>query len=381
MSARFDAAVVGAGLAGSAAAAILASAGRRVLLLEQEIFPRHKVCGEYLSPSAQAPLSRLGLLAEIDGLGAEQIREGSIHVPGTPEVSFRLPRGARGVSRYRLDALLASHAGRTGAEVRFAARVTQVEGDPGDFRFRVKHGGGDEEISARAIIAAHGRWNALDKDEAQAAAHSPRRHLAWSRDYLADESLAGRVRLYLFPGGYCGLSRVEGGIVHLAGVIAERERRRIPPGWEAVVAHAAAANADLSRDLSRLHPGPGGFLGTGPVLFTAMPPVQRGMLMAGDAAGMLDPFSGEGQSSALSGGILAAETIEAFLVGAIRPERLADAWTAVWRGSFGTRFRAGALLRRLMLRPGIASAARRLAGESVVRLALRTMLGPSLTSD
>jgi flavin-dependent dehydrogenase len=113
------------------------------------------------------------------------------------------------------------------------------------------------------------------------------------------------------------------------------------------------------------------------VLFSAMPPSRRGMLMAGDAAGMLDPFSGEGQSSALAGGILAAETVAAYLAGAIRPERLAGAWTAAWKGAFGTRFRTGALLRRLMLRPAIASAARRLAGESVVRLALRTLLGPS----
>jgi flavin-dependent dehydrogenase len=370
----YDAAVIGAGPAGSAAAARLASGGRRVLLLEQDSFPRHKVCGEYLSPSARAPLSRLGVEPEIERLGAERIGEGSIHVPGTPAVSFHLPRGARGISRYLLDALLASCARRAGAEVRFATRVIEIEGAPGDFRVRLRKEAGEQEIRARGVIAAWGRWNALDRDASHAASRSPRRHLAWSRDFLPDGSLAGRVRLYLFPGGYCGLSRVEAGTVHLAGVIAERERRQIAPGWEAVVAHAAAANADLARDLSRLAPGPVGFLGTGPVLFSATPPVQHGMLMAGDAAGMLDPFSGEGQSSALAGGILAAETLESFLVGSIQADRLSDAWSQAWKRAFGTRFRAGALLRRLMLRPVIASTARRLAGESVVHLAIRTMV-------
>src|SRR5262249_20554114 len=162
--------------------------------------------------------------------------------------------------------------------------------------------------------------------------------LGWSRDFASDASLAETVRLYAFPGGYCGLSRVENGAVNLAGVVAEDVRRRLPPGWDAVVAHARAANRDLAEDLAGLAPGPVGFLGAGPVFFTARPPQEDGILMAGDAAGVIDPFSGEGQAAALGSGILAAEALEYVLRGEASASEAALLYAAAWRSRFERRF-------------------------------------------
>src|SRR5207237_5725359 len=142
------------------------------------------------------------------------------------------------------------------------------------------------------------------------------RFFGWSRDYAAGTSfLQGEVRLYVFGGGYCGLSRVEGGAINLAGIVSESARGRAGRGWEALLERARRGNRALDADLAKLSPGPIGFLGTGPVFFTAKPPTEDGILMAGDAAGVLDPFSGEGQSAALASGILAAETAERLLAG------------------------------------------------------------------
>ena len=114
-----------------------------------------------------------------------------------------------------------------------------------------------------------------------------RRFFGWSRDFRGGASgLAGRVALYLFRGGYCGLSRVEGGAFNLAGVISEKVKSTTS-GWEAVLLRARAENSALDRDLAGLEPGPVGFLGTGPVFFTAKPAAEQGVLMAGDAAGVL----------------------------------------------------------------------------------------------
>ena len=91
MTVRYDAAVVGAGPAGSAAAILLARAGRKVLLVEKDTFPRHKVCGEFLSSDALPLLERLGALRAVEAHGPERIGRGSFHPPRGPAVEFRLP--------------------------------------------------------------------------------------------------------------------------------------------------------------------------------------------------------------------------------------------------------------------------------------------------
>jgi flavin-dependent dehydrogenase len=159
-------------------------------------------------------------------------------------------------------------------------------------------------------------------------------------------------------------------LVNLAGVISERRRRRLGSGWDAVVAHARRACAALDRTLAALDDGPVGFLGTGPVFFTAKPPVEDGMLMVGDAAGVIDPFSGEGQSAALSAGLLAADTIERALAGKILMEGVAPLYAEAWKRALRRRFGWGVVFRRLMLSPTAGALAARLAGERVARFAV-----------
>ena len=92
--------------------------------------------------------------------------------------------------------------------------------------------------------------------------------------------------------------------------------------------------------------------------------------MAGDAAGVLDPFSGEGQSAALASGILAAETVERQLSGELTRGECARAYAERWKKRFARRFGWSAAFRRLILNRGIGAVAERLAGEKIVRFAI-----------
>lgn len=158
--------------------------------------------------------------------------------------------------------------------------------------------------------------------------------------------------------------------MNLAGVVSESVWKEAGGGWIGVLEKARRGNAALDSDLAKLEPGPIGFLGTGPVFFTRKPPTENGLLMAGDAAGVIDPFSGEGQAAALASGILAAETAERLLCGELSPAGCARAYTEAWRRRFARRFAWSAAFRRLILSRPIGAIAGRIAGERLVRFGI-----------
>jgi flavin-dependent dehydrogenase len=379
----FDAAVVGAGPGGSAAATALASRGHAVLLLEKDEFPRDKVCGEFLSAEGQAALDRLGAAEAVARAAPERILRGAVHPGGGEAVPFDLPRPALGISRRALDDLLARRSAAAGADVRFGHRVVSIDGAlASGFRLRLHGPGGDGEVNARMVIGAWGRWNALDRDLERGFERGRPAYLGWSRDYAGETGfLQGRVHLYVFPGGYCGLSRVENGEVNLAGVISESVYRRLGGGWEAVVLCARRGNRGLEADLARLRPGPRGFLGVGPVHFTAKPPVEGDILMVGDAAGVIDPFSGQGQAAALRSGILSADVADRYLRGELDAAEVAAAYEKRWREAFAAGFAWSAALRGVMLHPRLGRLAGRIAGRRLVRLGIAATRGAGSFRD
>jgi flavin-dependent dehydrogenase len=373
-----DAVIIGAGPAGSAAATLLAARGLRTVVLEAKRFPRQKVCGAFLSADAAPLLRKLGAAEDVERVGPAPITVGSLHLPPRLSVPFDLPTPGIGISRLALDHLLAERAARAGAAVRFGVRVSGVERTPAGFRLRLS---GGERLSARVAIGAWGRWDALDRALDRPPAGRRSMHLGWSGEYRGDGTrLMGSVRLYVFEGGYCGLSLVEGGRVNLAGVIADDVQRRLGSGWEKVVAHAQDSNERLGEDLEGLSPV--GFQGTGPVFFTARRPTENGILLVGDAAGVLDPFSGQGQATALASGALAAEHAAATLDGRLSDGELPRLYAAAWRRRFSRQFAWSAAFRRFMLSPWLGGLAGRFAGPGLTRLAVRVLTAsPSSSSD
>ncbi len=360
MADSYDVAIAGAGPAGCSAAILLAGAGARVVLLEAGSYPRDKVCGAFLSPEGGAQLAALGVMPLLRPLGPVPIATVRITAPDGAERTIPLPGAALGISRSALDAALARRAREAGAEVREGSPVTGIRGDvKNGFRLETRAAAGRSEVRARSVIAAHGKRDALDRA-------LRRRFLARRQPFVALQNhfhgppLPGRVELHSFPGGYCGMSEIEGGAANVCLLVRRPivARRGIPAFLEWMQSH----NPRLREWLSRAEAARERWLGIAEVPFVVKGPLEGEILMAGDAAAVIAPLAGDGIAMALRSGCLAAERTAEFLSGKASPVQLRRRYARDWRREFAGRLRLSRALQSLMLRPALLSPALRIAG-------------------
>ena len=353
----FDAVVVGAGPAGSVAALVLARGGARVALADKASFPRDKACGDLVGPRGVQVLAELGVHVPDAGQGSDLLAVGpsgrASRLPAFPGRSY----AGHGVVVPRLvfDAALREAAVAAGA-IPVQARIAGVDAD-GDGRVNAVITGDGRRLAAGAVIGADGALSPLarltgmlDPDTA-----------LWGfaiRAYLPAEVPlpllvlldAQPWRIYpgygwLFPGAD-GQANV--GI----GVGLGTTRRQAPlRGDLARFCALLAGRGDIGPGA---RPGPvtGGWLRMGG---TGTPPAAGNVLLAGDAAGLINPLQGEGIAPAMVSARLAAEAVLA------NPANPGPAYTEALDGAFGRYLPGAAALQTMLLRrPRAASAGIRL---------------------
>jgi flavin-dependent dehydrogenase len=333
---RCDVAVVGGSLAGAAASAALARAGARVVVLEKARFPRNKVCGCFLSHEALPILRRMGMEEELAREAPETITRFALVERGGKRVEADLPAPVLSISRARLDALAAAAAERAGAEIRFGATVLAIEGDllKG---FLVR--GVDWELRARAVVGAWGRFSPLDGRLDRAFIRRKSTLFGFGKTLAGrSEHLAHRAVLHFFEGGYVGLSRVEGGLVNLAALASRPVVHEAHDDLEGLLTRLSMESAALARDLEGLTAVPGPALFSEPVSLGEHGALAGDVLCVGDAAGVIDPYTGTGMSLALLFGDAAAAPLAAFLAGTLDAEGLRQEHLRRHREIAGRRF-------------------------------------------
>lgn len=333
---RCDVAVVGGSLAGAAASAALARAGTRVVVLEKARFPRNKVCGCFLSHEALPILRRMGMEEEFAREVPETITRFALVERGGKRVEADLPAPVLSISRARLDGLAAAAAERAGAEIRFGATVLAIEGDllKG---FLVR--GVDWELRARAVVGAWGRFSPLDGRLDRAFIRGKSTLFGFGKTLAGrSEHLAHRAVLHFFEGGYVGLSRVEGGLVNLAALASRPVVHEAHDDLEGLLTRLSMESAALARDLEGLTAVPGPALFSEPVSLGEHGALAGDVLCVGDAAGVIDPYTGTGMSLALLFGDAAAAPLAAFLAGTLDAEGLRQEHLRRHREIAGRRF-------------------------------------------
>jgi flavin-dependent dehydrogenase len=304
---RVEQIIVGGGLAGSMLGLRLARAGREVVLLERERTAQHKVCGEFLSGEAVDYLRQVEL--EPMDLGAVEIRRVRLSAGGRTAEAM-LPFTALSLSRHVLDEALLGMAAKAGCAVVRGSVVEGLVHENSGWRIEIR---ASEPWTAATVFLANGKHDLRNFDR------MPGPHgdlvgfkLHWRLAPSQTDELRDTMELFLFAGGYGGISLVEGNAANLCLVV-RRAHLRTGGGWDALLASILRDTPHLEDRLKgaeALWPRP---LAVSSIPYGYLAGRPDGLWCVGDQAAVIPSFTGDGMSIALHSATLAARM---FLAGA-----------------------------------------------------------------
>ncbi|MGA2250005.1 NAD(P)/FAD-dependent oxidoreductase [Terracidiphilus sp.] len=314
MMCRVECLVIGGGLAGAMAAMRLAQAKREVLLIEKERAAQHKVCGEFLSPEAVAYLREAHV--EPLRLGAVRLRRVRL-AAGERVVEAVLPFEALSLSRKMLDEALLTKAEEAGCLTRRGAAVERLVQDEDGWRVELADGA---LVRAAKVFLATGKhdlrgWNRR-RDPGAAQSDFVGFKLHWKLTPAAAEKLCDTMELFLFRGGYGGISLIEDGAANLCLVV-RKAALHASGGWTGLMQEICTGNNLLRERLDGAESKWERPLSVGWIPYGHLAREADGMWRLGDQAAVIPSFTGDGMAIALHSGALAAEM---YLAGASEVE-------------------------------------------------------------
>lgn len=340
----YDVAVIGGGLAGLALGIQSARKGYKTILFEKDDYPRHKVCGEYISLESKPFLESIGIpISKMDLPQIDQFLATDVYGNQYP---FKLPLGGFGISRFQLDDLLYKVAMQVGVIVCTREKVNNVKVMADVFNIETDKGG----YSARFAAGSYGKRSNID--------------IKWQRPFIVKplgklQNFIGvkyhirfpfptdTIALHNFKDGYCGISQIEGGkccLCYLTTAQNLKESNNSIPEMERGILFQNPALKKIFESAEFLYEEP---LVISQISFAKKDLVENNVLMLGDAAGMIPPLCGNGISMALHSSKMVYEIMDLFLQHKMTLKEMEKAYAVVWKKRFSARLRIGRLVQRL----------------------------------
>lgn len=334
--------VIGGGLAGLIGSIQLAQAGLAVMLFEKSIFPKHKVCGEYISNEVRPILHKIGLWPE--QLTPVKINELLLSSPRGNSLRANLPLGGFGVSRYSIDLALYQLAVESGVQVFMQTSINAVHFEAKKERFRLSTRKG-QVFHGRVVLGSFGKRSMLDRTlnrgwfKYEAPYIGIKYHL--KLDFPSHE-----VGLHNFRGGYAGLSQVEDGSVNFCYLIAKSVFQQYND-IDSVEREVLSKNPFLKSAIENGEALENFPLSISNISFRPKSLIQDHILMAGDAAGLISPLAGNGMAMAIHAADIAAKHILMHMQQKISRSEMEQNYWQEWNTTFRWRLWVGRQLQKL----------------------------------
>lgn len=339
-----DVVIIGGGLAGLTSAIHLSLQGLQVSLFEKEVYPHHKVCGEYLSKEILPYLESLDIsLLELKPAEIDHLVYSTSN--GNP-IRADLGLGGIGISRYALDDYLYRKAIALGIEV-ITETVIQVLFDKGKFVCVTAN----DRYESLFVLGAFGKRSVLDKKMKRDFIEKRSEWLAVKAHYAHDTYPLDTVSLHNFKGGYCGLSKTETGAINVCylATFESFKKHKDPDDFNKKV---LCKNPFLNSFFEKATPLFEKNLTIAQVSFEKKSLVQDHVIMIGDAAGLIHPLCGNGMAMAIHSAKMASEAIMRYYKsGKLQRRETEQEYIKNWKKNFNKRIITGRLLQKILLNP------------------------------
>ncbi|MBV6640258.1 MAG: NAD(P)/FAD-dependent oxidoreductase [Cyclobacteriaceae bacterium] len=331
--------IIGGGISGLTNAILLSRNGLKVLLIEKNKYPFHRVCGEYISNEVIPFLENLRLFPT--EIGPSDIKTLMLSSPSGKHLEKELDLGGFGISRFRFDEFLAIEARKSGVEILENITVKEVK-SAGD-KFILSDG--SEDFVADFVIGAQGKRSSIDKrlDRDFLKRRSPyvgvKYHL---KGNLADHTIA----LHNFDGGYCGVNKIEDEKFNLCYLV-HREKVKKMGGVQQCEERVLLKNPWLREIFENAE-----FLFEKPLIinevaFSSKGLIKNRLMFSGDAAGTIAPFSGNGMAMAIRSAKFLSESILNHWDRKPDHDRIFNCYKDLWQKEFSSRISRGRGIQRL----------------------------------
>jgi flavin-dependent dehydrogenase len=336
---KFDCIIIGGGLGGLTLSIQLAKKGYQIALLEKETYPFHKVCGEYIAMESWNYLINCGI--QLPNLNLPKLEKLKVSSPSGNFIEHPLNPGGFGISRYKLDHLLATEAKKLGVYLIENCKVNDVtEINENSYLVHSNF----ETIEAKIVIGSYGKRSNLDiklnRDFIQNKAKGLDNYIGIK--YHVKANLPNDViELHNFKNGYCGISKIEEEkycLCYLTTAQNLKDHNGNIKKMEESILHKNPFLKTYFTSFESYYEEP---LAISQINFSNKTQHENGILMLGDAAGLITPLCGNGMSMAMKASKILSELIPQYIENDINKTKLITEYIFQWKKNFSTRLRAG----------------------------------------
>ncbi len=337
----YDVILIGGGLAGLTCANHLSESNLKILLIEKNKYPNHKVCGEYVSNEVLHYLKKLKI--NVFDAGAKKIDTLQLSTENGKKITSKLPLGGFGLSRYSFDDLLYNNVKN---EIDFVfdsvTSISTVE------NISVVKTSANVRFEAKLIIGAFGKRSNIDLHLKRSFIENKSPWVAVKAHYKYDFK-DNVVALHNFDGGYCGISKVEDNSVN-ACYLATYNSFKKCSGIAEFQQQTMSKNPhlkDFFKNAELVFEKP---LAIGQISFEKKQLVENGVFMIGDSAGLIHPLCGNGMAMAIhSAKILSELILKNYKANQFNKESLEIKYSKKWKDTFSKRLKTGRQIQKILL--------------------------------